>query len=191
MSVTPQSSGKSAHRPVLSLVTPAFNEAANLEALYGRLASVMGGADLSWEWVVVDDHSSDRTYDVLCQLAERDKRVSGIRLVRNVGSHAAILCGLAHAQGDAAIVLAADGEDPPEEIPRLIAAWQSGASVVWAERQGRSGRPAHEELAGRFSHWLMRRWSGLKISRLPAATSFWYPVRRWTRSIRSASAIPT
>ncbi len=136
MSVTPQSSGKSAHRPVLSLVTPAFNKAENLEALYGRLASVMGGADLSWEWVVVDDHSSDRTYDVLCQLAERDKRVSEIRLVRNVGSHAAILCGLAHAQGDAAIVLAADGEDPPEEIPRLIAAWQSGASVVWAERQG-------------------------------------------------------
>jgi len=147
--------------PVISLVIPAFNEAGNLAALHGRLVAVMAASGLDWEWIVVDDHSADGTYAVIADLAARDPRITGIRLARNSGSHAAILCGLATARGEAAIVLAGDGQDPPEEIPRLIAAWRAGAAVVWAERQSVSARAWHERVASRTFNATLRRLSGL------------------------------
>jgi len=147
--------------PVISLVTPAFNEADNLAPLYDRLVGVMGSAGLAWEWIVVDDHSSDATFAVMSRLAASDPRAHGLRLARNSGSHAAILCGLAAARGEAAIVLAADGQDPPEEIPRLIAAWHDGAAVVWAEKA--RGYPAlADRVASRAFHALLKRASGLE-----------------------------
>jgi polyisoprenyl-phosphate glycosyltransferase len=147
--------------PSISLVTPAYNEAGNLAQLYDRLSLVMDSTGLTWEWVVIDDHSSDETFTLLSQLAARDTRVRGVRLTRNFGSHAAILCGLASVRGAAAIVLAGDGQDPPEEIPRLIAAWREGRPIVWAEKtSSRSPAWAGRMASGTFNR-LMRRWSGL------------------------------
>jgi dolichol-phosphate mannosyltransferase len=160
-------------RPDISVVSPAFNEAANLAPLHRRLTEALGG--VSWEWIIVDDHSSDATFDVIADLARSDPRLIGLRLARNTGSHAAILCGFAHATGEAAIVLAADGEDPPEEIARLIAAWRAGSAVVWAERTSRHGRRWHEETASKLFHGAMRRWSGLD---LPAAGSDFFLIAR-------------
>jgi polyisoprenyl-phosphate glycosyltransferase len=160
-------------RVEISVVTPAFNEADNLDALHRRLAGALNG--LSWEWILVDDHSSDDTFGTVSALAARDPRVTGLRLARNVGSHAAILCGLAQAGGAAAVVLAADGEDPPEEIARLIAEWRAGAAVVWAERSSRHGRGLREEVASHLFHRVMRRWSGLD---LPASGSDFFLVAR-------------
>ncbi len=157
--------------PVVSLVTPAFNEAGNLAALHARLAAVMAATGLAWEWIVVDDHSADATYAVIADLAVRDPRVAGIRLARNSGSHAAILCGLASARGDAAIVLAGDGQDPPEEVPRLIAAWRAGAAVVWAEKQSVPARAWHERVASRAFNGTLRRLSGL-ANLTPAGSDF-------------------
>lgn len=122
--------------PLLSIVTPAFNEAANLRLLYERLCRVCDGAGWSWEWVVVDDHSRDATFDVVRSLSAADARVSGVRLARNAGSHVALGCGLAHARGLAAVLLVADGQDPPEVLPALVTAWRAGAQVVWAARDG-------------------------------------------------------
>jgi polyisoprenyl-phosphate glycosyltransferase len=80
--------------------------------------------------------------------------------MRNSGSHAAILCGLAAARGEAAIVLAADGPDPPEERLRLITAWHGGAAIVWAEKA--RGHPAlADRVASRAFHALLKRLSGL------------------------------
>lgn len=118
----------------LSIVTPAFNEAANLTVLYQKLAAVLEGLD--WEWIVVDDHSKDATFTVASRLAQIDSRVRAIRLARNSGSHAAITCGLDHANGEAAVVMAADLQDPPEILPTLISLWRDGAQVVWALRGG-------------------------------------------------------
>src|SRR5882724_11782128 len=94
---------------LLSVVTPAFNEAANLTTLHRRLSAVLAGLD--WEWIVIDDHSADDTFRVISKLAISDSRVRGFRLARNSGSHAAIACGLDRTQGDAAIVMAADLQD--------------------------------------------------------------------------------
>jgi glycosyltransferase involved in cell wall biosynthesis len=147
--------------PEISLVTPAFNEADNLAALHERIVAVMEATGLSWEWIVVDDHSADTTFAVLSEITARDARAAGLRLARNFGSHAAILCGFAVARGEAAIVLAADGQDPPEDIPRLIAAWRAGAAVVWAERRARGNPSLADQAASRAFHWLLRRLSGL------------------------------
>jgi dolichol-phosphate mannosyltransferase len=122
---------------MLSIVTPAFNEAKNLEALHARLVRFFERAGGEWEWVIVDDHSRDDTFDVIQRLWLGDSRVRGLRLGRNSGSHVAITCGLHHAQGDAAVVMAADLQDPPETIEPILAAWRQGAQVVWAARRGR------------------------------------------------------
>ena len=101
------------HTPLISVITPAWNEAQNLPVLYERLQAVLSAGDLSWEWIIVDDHSADATFDVVRALSARDGRVRGVRLARNAGSHVAIVCGLDEVQGDAAVVLAADLQDPP------------------------------------------------------------------------------
>lgn len=148
--------------PVLTLVTPAFDEAANLPDLYRRIVAATAPLNLDWEWIVVDDHSRDDTFAAVAEIARADPRVSGVRLARNVGAHAAILCGLARAKGEAAIVLAADLEDPPEEIPRLVEAWRAGAEIVWAARRARPGRSWFERAGSRLFHATLRRFAGLE-----------------------------
>lgn len=121
----------------LSIVTPAFNETANLDALYERLVRSMEKLAMDWEWLIVDDHSPDDTFGVIQRLSVSDGRVRGIRLARNSGSHVAITCGLHHARGDAAVVMAADLQDPPETLQALIEAWRNDAQIVWAVRRAR------------------------------------------------------
>jgi glycosyltransferase involved in cell wall biosynthesis len=170
------SPGSEQARPLISVVTPAFNEADNLGRLYARLAAVFDANVLAWEWIVVDDHSADATFSVLSELAGRDRRVTGLRLARNVGSHAAIRCGLANAAGDAAIVLAGDGQDPPEDIPRLIAEWRRGPAVVWAESNHRGSGRWHDDIGSRAFHRIMRGWS--RLDNLARAGSDFFLVAR-------------
>ncbi len=120
-----------------SALLPCFNEAENLRPVYQRLAKMAAEIGGDWEFLFIDDHSTDRTPDVLAELAQADARVKSVRFARNFGSHAAIAAGLAHSSGDAAVILAADGQDPPEDVPRMIAKWKEGFRVVWAVRAAR------------------------------------------------------
>ena len=117
-------------KPDISLVSPAYRESKNLPVLYDRIATVMEKLGRTWEWIIVDDHSPDETFEVVTELAARDPRVRGVRLARNYSSHTAITCGLHHARGTCAVVLAADLQDPPEVIPELLVPWEAGAQVV-------------------------------------------------------------
>jgi polyisoprenyl-phosphate glycosyltransferase len=146
---------------VLSILTPAFNEAPNLVALYERLVQALVAVPSDWEWLIVDDHSRDGTFAVIEELARRDPRVRGVRLARNSGSHVAISCGLHHVQGDAAIVMAADLQDPPETLAVMIARWRAGAQVVWAVRREQPGSHQHAGFASLY-YWLMRHVVGMK-----------------------------
>lgn len=136
-------------------MTPAFNEEANLAAVYDRLAPAVARLGDDWEWIVVDDHSRDETFRAIERVAAVDTRVRGIRLARNSGSHVAITCGLHCARGDAAIVLAADLQDPPELVEPLVARWREGAQIVWAARRARPGG------FSALYYWIMRRVVGL------------------------------
>lgn len=121
----------------VSAILPCFNEAENLPIVYQRLAKVAAEDGGAWEFLFIDDHSTDDTPRVLRELAAADPRVKSLRFSRNFGSHAAIAAGFAHCTGEVAAVLAADGQDPPEEIPRLLAKWREHFRIVWAVRARR------------------------------------------------------
>jgi polyisoprenyl-phosphate glycosyltransferase len=123
---------------MLSIVTPAFNEAQNLPALREQLEAHLHGLGVEWEWIIVDDGSSDGTYALVQQWARKAPRIRGRRLSRNYGSHAAVACGLKSARGKAIAFIAADLQDPPEIVGKLLARWRSGADVVWAVPQRRT-----------------------------------------------------
>lgn len=160
MTRSPRQSDPDAVR--LSILTPAFNEASNLPTLYDRIVRTMGGVSGEWEWLIVDDHSRDDTFAVIEQLAMRDARVRGIRLARNSGSHVAITCGLHHVEGDAAVMMAADLQDPPETtITAMLDRWRRGAQVVWAVRRKRPGDRHHTAFAALY-YWSMRHLVGMK-----------------------------
>lgn len=148
--------------PRLSIVTPAYNECENLALLHERLTLTLAGTGMEWEWIVVDDHSSDDSLAKLARLAEADTRVHGIRLARNSGSHAALMCGLEHAHGDCVVALAGDLQDPPEVIPGLLKAWRDGAQVVWAVREKREGEAPGTIAFSRMYYWLMRHFADMR-----------------------------
>jgi dolichol-phosphate mannosyltransferase len=156
-----QREGEACAREVLSVVTPAYNEAENLPHMYHRLCEALDSIPVRWEWVVVDDHSSDETYRIVSELASKDPRVRAIRLARNCGSHAAIACGLDRAGGDGAVVMAADLQDPPEVIPRLVEEWRRGAQVVWAVRNVNETERRFSRVLPRLYYFIMRRVVGM------------------------------
>jgi polyisoprenyl-phosphate glycosyltransferase len=146
---------------MLSILTPAFNESVNLERLHARITRTMASLGGDWEWLIVDDHSRDDTFDIVQRLAAADPHVRGVRLARNSGSHIAITCGLHHVRGEAAVMMASDLQDPPETLGALLEKWRHGAQVVWATRRQRPGDAAHAGFAATY-YWIMRNIVGMK-----------------------------
>lgn len=126
--------------PALSVVVPVFRGAATLPALHARLAAVVAEMHVDAELILVDDGSPDDAWAVIGRLAAADPRVRGIRLGRNHGQHNALLCGIRAARGPVIVTLDDDLQNPPEEIPRLLAALGPGIDVVYGaperERHG-------------------------------------------------------
>jgi polyisoprenyl-phosphate glycosyltransferase len=125
--------------PVLSVVVPTYNEAAVIAELHRRLTAVMATLDASWEAIYVNDGSRDATLRTLEAMQRADSRIGLVNLSRNFGKEIATTAGLDHASGDAVIVMDADLQDPPEVIPRLVAAWREGYDMVYAQRRLREG----------------------------------------------------
>lgn len=126
--------------PELSIIIPVYNEEAVLPALWSRLCSFADSlTPLVTEIILVDDHSTDRSPDLLKQFCQQDSRFHYARLAKNSGSHVAILAGLAQARSASAVFLAADLQDPPELILQMLDLWRAGNHVVWAVREERQG----------------------------------------------------
>lgn len=145
---------------VFSVVVAAYNEEGNLPLLYKRLNALdWAGMGLAPEFVFVDDHSGDRTPEILASMAASDPRVKVLRFSKNFGSHKAFTAGLEACSGSAAVILAADLQDPPESIPDLVEKWRTGPKVVWAVRGKREGESALTKALARIYYALMRRFS--------------------------------
>lgn len=147
-------------RRLVSLVIPAFNEKESLETLFRRIRQIAEErlpADTDVELVVADDHSADQTSEIARRLVSGQIPGRLVRLSRNSGSHAACAAGLSHCVGDAAVVMAADLQDPPEVIPELVAKWREGYDVVWAVRKKREGERRLTLLLARAYYWIMRK----------------------------------
>jgi len=127
-------------RPELSIVIPVYNEEAVLPVLRERLCSFAERlTPLVTEIILVDDHSSDRSPQILKDLCEQNPIFRYARLAKNCGSHIAILAGLSRTRGQCAVFLAADLQDPPELILKMLELWRHGHHVVWAVREEREG----------------------------------------------------
>jgi glycosyltransferase involved in cell wall biosynthesis len=146
-------------RPLVSLVVPTFNEEANLPRFHAAMSEVAAGfPDLDWEMLFVDDGSRDRSFAVLAELHQRDPRIRALRFSRNFGSHVAIAAGLDHCAGDAAVIMAADLQDPPAVVRDFITRWRDGYDVVWGTRTGRDERGLRQLLT-RVFYRLVRRYA--------------------------------
>ncbi len=121
--------------PEVSIVVPVFNEEASVEHLVDALLRVLSGEN--FEVVLVNDGSTDRTATLLLELARVHPQVVIVELSRNFGQHPAVVAGFSVARGRFLVTLDADLQNPPEEIPRLLAALRSGHDVVGSVRQNR------------------------------------------------------
>ncbi len=123
--------------PVISVVVPVFNEEENLETLYQRLSVTLDTCGESFECIFVDDGSSDRSLEIIRNLASKDSRVCVLELARNFGHQTALSAGLDFCRGEAIVLIDADLQDTPESIPMFIEHWRQGYEVVYAVRTER------------------------------------------------------
>jgi dolichol-phosphate mannosyltransferase len=143
-------------KAILSIVIPVFNEEESIPALQTRLRSFLATFDaVDTEVIFVDDHSTDRTQAKLKTACNETANFRYIRLAANSGSHVAVLAGLRYARGDCAVFLAADLQDPPELIPKMLALWRQGNHVVWAVREERKGVSFFEKFFANAFYWLL------------------------------------
>ncbi len=149
----------------LTVVVPAYNEADVLEAFHRRLAAVLDGLPMSCDVLYVDDGSRDETWAIIERLGMQDPRTGAIRLSRNFGKEAALTAGLDQVVADAAVVIDADLQDPPELIPTLVAQWQAGYDVVYATRTVREGESGFKRFTAAAFYRSMERLSDTAIPR--------------------------
>lgn len=122
----------------LSIVIPVYNEEGNLPRLLPRLVPVLEGMGRPWEVVFVDDGSRDRSLELLKAAArERPGNVKAVELLRNAGQHMAIMAAFGETDGEYVVTLDADLQNPPEEIPKLVAKMDEGYDVVGTVRARR------------------------------------------------------
>ena len=127
---------------LLTVVVAAYNEADALPALHPRIAAALDGLreeGVQGRVLYVDDGSRDRTWDILRGIAATDSRVALLRLSRNFGKEAALTAGLDLVDEGAALILDADGQDPPELLQQFVAKWREGFDDVHGTRTARAG----------------------------------------------------
>jgi dolichol-phosphate mannosyltransferase len=123
--------------PLLSLVIPCYNEQEVLPILQQRLEEALARLGVSWEVILVDDGSRDRTLELLAAAHQREPRFKVIGLSRNFGHQAAVLAGLRYAAGSAIAILDADLQDPPDLLGDCLERWRQGYQVVFGVRRSR------------------------------------------------------
>jgi polyisoprenyl-phosphate glycosyltransferase len=141
--------------PTISFVLPVFNEGSGLMELHARLSAVMDALDGPSEAILVDDGSTDSSFDVMRGIRAADDRFKLVQLSRNFGHQAAITAGLDLAHGDAVVIMDSDLQHPPEIVPQLIARWREGFEIVNAERANRTGETRFKRLSARAFYWLL------------------------------------
>jgi dolichol-phosphate mannosyltransferase len=122
---------------MISVVIPIYNEEEILLALHEAVSKAVSDVSEGWEIVYVNDGSTDSSLDLLRQLQANDPHVVVVELSRNWGHMGALHAGMVSARGDAVILMDGDFQDPPEVLPKLVAAWRGGAQVVTAVRRSR------------------------------------------------------
>lgn len=158
-------------KALISVVIPAFNEEACLPELIKRLTEVFTREErYDFEVIIVENGSTDRSWEILKDVSSRDNRFKVLQLSRNFGSDAAITAGLGSAKGDACIVMMADLEEPPELIPEMLQKWEEGFENVYGVVLSRPSASRLRRLNSRAFYWLAGKMSKKLVT--PNASDF-------------------
>ncbi|HUB00187.1 MAG TPA: glycosyltransferase family 2 protein [Terracidiphilus sp.] len=149
--------------PKYSIVVPFHNEEENVTVLYARLKQVMEQVGDSFELVLVDDGSSDRTYKLLEEIAAVDSRVLVVKLRRNFGQTSALAAGFDHASGEFILAMDGDLQHDPNDIPAFLEKLDEGYDVVSGWRKDRIDNFVMRRIPSRCANWLMAKLSGVEI----------------------------
>jgi glycosyltransferase involved in cell wall biosynthesis len=148
---------------MLSIVIPIHNEEPSILPLYDRLTVVLEPLQRPYEILLVDDASTDRSFELLANLVETDGRLKVIRLRRNFGQTAALSAGFHEAKGDIIIAMDGDLQHAPEDIPALLAKIDEGYDIASGWRQHRVDNAISRKLPSRVANWMMAKASGMAL----------------------------
>jgi undecaprenyl-phosphate 4-deoxy-4-formamido-L-arabinose transferase len=149
--------------PEISLVVPVFNEERTLEEVLRRATATLEELGKPFETIVVDDGSRDGTWAIIERLAAADARLRAVRFKRNFGQHPAMHAGLVRARGGVVVTMDADLQNAPEDLPRLVAAVESGVDVASGRREARDDSWGRT-LPSRLVNGMLRRFTRADIS---------------------------
>lgn len=132
--------------PTISVIIPVLNERENIERAYDAVCDVFSRVEdrFAFEIIFTDNHSDDRSFEIITRLGAQDKRVRGVRFTRNFGFHRSVLTGLRLATGDAAVQIDCDLQDPPSVILEFLDRWSEGHDLVIGVRRSRNDGQGHQ-----------------------------------------------
>ena len=147
----------------LSVVLPAYNEEQMLAKTCRTLKKILDLAEINYEQVIVDDGSTDQTWKIIEETAEKDRNVTGVHFSRNFGKEAAIVAGLAQASGNAVAVMDCDLQHPPEVLVKMYRLWEQGYEVVEGIKKSRGTETVFHRKSAGFFYRIMSRATGFNM----------------------------
>ena len=150
----------------ISVIIPMYQEEAVVKECYKRIKNVLDNINnYDYEIIYIDDGSSDRTFNLLEEIAVFDNKVKVISFTRNFGHQAAIIAGLKITGGECAIIIDADLQDPPELIPKMIELWEQGNEIIYGKRKKRKGESAFKLSTAKLYYKILNKFSDIEIPR--------------------------
>lgn len=151
-------------KKLISLIIPAYNEEKSLENLFPRLDKIAKQQQkYDFDFLFVNDGSSDKTLEIIQKQAKKDSRISFINFSRNFGKEIAVAAGIDYADGDAVVIIDADGQMPPEKIPEMLSWWEKGYDDVYARRQKYRGVSFLTRLTSRIYYRTLQKTTRVPI----------------------------
>jgi polyisoprenyl-phosphate glycosyltransferase len=149
---------------MISIISPIFNEEENIEELVRQVTEAVESTGESFEFLLVENGSSDRSIDIIRKLNERDPRIKYVRLSRNFGHQGGIWAGLNYAKGSAVISMDGDLQHPPELLPRMVELWKQGNDVVFTVKIEKNTQGDWRFYPTRLFYWLLNKISEVRLS---------------------------
>lgn len=153
-------------KKLVTILVPAYNEQEVLHLLYDRLEKLMNeNTNYDFEVLLVNDGSKDKTFEIMQELREKDKRFCYLNLSRNFGKETALIAGLDYCKGDAVVIIDADLQDPPELIPEMIKYWEEGYDDVYAKRKSREGETWLKKFTSKMYYRVLQGFTRIEIQK--------------------------
>jgi glycosyltransferase involved in cell wall biosynthesis len=152
------------NRPVISVVVPLYCESASLRKFLASVKTNLERVDESYELVLVDDGSTDGTWDIIEEESVKFAELRALQLSRNFGKESALSAGIEMARGDAVITMDGDMQHPPDLIPEMIRIWhESGADIVEAVKEHRGKEPFVKKIGAKIFYLALNKFSGYEL----------------------------